>query len=1061
MISRFAVRHPVTVSMIFIATALLGYLSLRELPVDLLPELEAPRIAVLVTSGDRPPEELEDAYAQPIERSLSTLSGVRRVRTVTSTGRVLAAIEYEWGEDMDFAQIEVEKAISSLKSDRDVDSILVRRFDPSTEPILVLSLRERLVEGIERDADALDRLRRLAEDRVAPALELIEGVASAQVAGGRKSEVRVTVERHRLKALGLSFDQLSSLIQQGNAEASGGTVEDAGKVHVIKGLGAFESLEDVASLPLSVSAQGTADGPSRPLRLDEIASVEWLDAPVRGLVTIDGEEGVSLSIYKESGENTVAVSDRVRAAVDELGGELRGADLQVVTDQAGFIRDAIDQVQWAALAGILLAVLVLFAFLRSGMAVLLVALAIPLSIVATFALMAFAGLTLNLMTLGGLALGAGMLIDNAIVVLEAIFRRMEEGADPFTAAEEGASEVAGAIVAATLTTCVVFLPVTFLHGVAAELFTDLAFTVAFSLLCSLAVALLLIPMAAARMFQGRVGRRRSEQAVPVPSAYERLLAGLLKRPMTVVFGAVLVVVAAASLVPRIGLDFLPTSDPGEITARVLLPEGTRVTVTEQAVRSIEASVRSAAPGVIETSLAELGEAVREEVALTDEIPAENRGVLRLKLVPSESRRTSTEEIERLLDEAASSLEGVSLRLEPADPVLGRLFERGPPLRVELRGQDLLAIERGCEAVAAALEDLPELFNVRSSFEDRRAEIRLELDRTVAAGLGFTPEGIAGQLRQRLGAEAATSFRRDDEDRDVVVSAPAYSLRRLPELVLDAGTGDPVRLGDLAQLNIVSSPTRIERSLGSRFGVITAQAAEGRTLGEASLAIDQALAGVQLPPGVRAVVTGAESVRRASFQELFFAVVLAIVLVYMVMASLFESVVHPFTILFTLPTAGAGVVLGLWITDTPFSVPALLGAVMLAGIAVNNGILLVDLTGRLRAEGLPRREALARAAGMRLRPILMTSLTTVLAMLPLSLGADFYALLPWTRGWGEGAELRVPMAVTVIGGLAASTLLTLFLVPAVYDLLDRLRPMGRQTGGPAGRQAGGPAGRRDS
>ena len=1046
MIPRFAVRHPVTVAMIFIAASLLGVLSLRELPVDLLPELDAPRIAVLVRSGDRPPEELEDAYAQLMERSLSTLSGVRRVRTVTSTGRVLAAVEYDWGEDMDFAQVDVEKAISGLKTDRDVDSVLVRRFDPSAEPVLVLALRPLRVEGVPDDPAALDRLRRLAEDRVAPALELIEGVASAQVAGGRKREVRVTVERHRLKALGLSFDQVVSLLQQGNAEASGGTVEDSGKVHVIKGLGAFESLEDVASLPLSVvSREGSGGGPSRPMRLDEIAAVEWADAPVRGLVTIDGEEGASLSIYKEAGENTVAVSDRVREAIASLSGELREAELEVVTDQAGFIRDAIRQVQWAALAGILLAVLVLFAFLRSTAAVLLVALAIPISIVATFALMSAAGLTLNLMTLGGLALGAGMLIDNAIVVLEATFRRLEEGREPFAAAEEGASEVAGAIVAATLTTCVVFLPVSFLHGVAAELFTDLAFTVAFSLLCSLAVALLLIPAAAARLFGARAAGRAAEAGPRRHSTYEGLLDRILKRPATVVVVVLLLVAGSAGLVKRVGLDFLPTSDPGAITARLLLPEGTRVTVTEQAARAIEASVRASAPGVIVTALSELGEAVREEVALTDEIPAENRGVLRWKLAPRESRALSTEQVERLLDEAASQLEGVALKLEPADPVMGRLFERGPPLQVDVRGQDLATLERGSASVAAALRELPELFNVRSSFEDRRAEVRLELDRTVAAGLGLTPDGIARQLRQRLGAEAATSFRRDDEDREVVVSAPDYSLRRLPEMILDAGTGDPVRLGDLAELKIVSSPTRIERSLGSRFGVVTAQPAEGVTLGAASAAIEQALRSVELPSGLRTELAGAEQVRRSSFRELGFAVVLAIVLVYMVMASLFESVVHPFTILFTLPTAGVGVVLGLWLTGTPFSVPALLGAVMLAGIAVNNGILLVDLAGRLRREGLPRREALARAGGQRLRPILMTSLTTVLAMVPLAMGSEVYALLPWTRGWGEGAELRAPMAIAVIGGLAASTLLTLFLVPAVYDLLDRLRPKSRREG----------------
>lgn len=1046
MVSRFAVRHPVSVAMIFIAAALLGTLSLRELPVDLLPELDAPRIAVLVKSGDRPPRELEDAYARLLERSLSTLSGVRRVRTVTSTGRVLAAVEYQWGEDMDFAQVDVEKAISGLKTDRDVDSVLVRRFDPSAEPILVLALRPRLPEGRERDPATLDRLRRLAEDRIAPALELVEGVASAQVAGGRVREVRVTVERHRLQALGLGFDQVVSLLQQGNAEASGGTVEDSGKVHVIKGLGAFESLEDVGSLPLSVTAREGSGGPSRPMRLDEIAKVEWADAPVRGLVTIDGEEGASLSIYKESGENTVAVSDRVREAVAQLTEELREAELELVTDQAGFIRDAIRQVQWAALAGVVLAVLVLLLFLRSGAAVLLVALAIPLSIVATFALMAAADLTLNLMTLGGLALGAGMLIDNAIVVLEAIFRRLEEGSEPHRAAEEGASEVAGAIVAATLTTCVVFLPVSFLHGVAAELFTDLAFTVAFSLLCSLAVALLLIPTAAARLFRGAPAGRTAPAGAPSRSRYERLLGALLKRPATVALVVLLLVAGSAALVPRVGLDFLPTSDPGTITARLLLPEGSRVTVTEQAARAIEDSVRASVPGVVETALAELGEAVREEVALTDEIPAENRGVLRWRLAPREARALGTEQVERLMDEAASRLEGVALKLEPADPVLGRLFERGPPLQVEVRGQDLDTIERGSAAVAAALRGLPELFNVRNSFEDRRAEVRLELDRTIAAGLGLTPDDIARQLRRRLGAEAATSFRSDDEERAVVVSAPDFSLRRLPEMVLDAGTGDPVRLGDLARVRIVSSPTRIERSLGSRFGVVTAQPAEGVPLGRASGAIERALEALELPSGLRTVQVGAEQVRRASFDELLFAVLLAIVLVYMVMASLFESVVHPLTILFTLPTAAVGVVLGLWLTGTPFSVPALLGAVMLAGIAVNNGILLVDLTGRLRQEGLGRREALARAGGLRLRPILMTSLTTVLAMLPLAVGAEVYSLLPWTRGWGEGAELRAPMAIAVIGGLAASTLLTLFLVPAAYDLLDRLRPQGRREGG---------------
>ncbi|MEM7244629.1 MAG: efflux RND transporter permease subunit [Acidobacteriota bacterium] len=1026
MIPRFAVSHPVTVLMIFAAAALLGYLSLRELPVDLLPELQAPRIAVLVRAGDRPPEELEDRYAEYLEAQLSTLPDVRSVRTTCATGRVLVTIEQDWDTEMDFALLQVEKRVSILRTDRDVDSVTVSRFDPSDEPVVVLALS--LKGDAEDELVELDRLRLLAEDRVARILETVEGVASVQVAGGRQARVGVVAERHRLRALGLSFDGLRGNISAGNAEASGGTVEDGGKVHVIKGLGRFHAIEDIAGLPV----QGSGDG-SKPRRLDEVATVEWESAPLSGLVTVDGKEGLSLSIFKEADANTVAVSDAVTAAVAEIAPQLTDANLQVVTDQATFIREAITQVQWAALAGIVLAIFVLLVFLRRLVAVVLVALAIPLSVVTTLALMGLADLSLNLMTLGGLALGAGMLIDNAIVVLEAIVARLEGGSSPREAAIEGASEVAAAIFAATLTTCVVFVPVAFLEGLAAELFTDLAFTVAFSLIASLGVALLLLPMAAARFFKARGGRTGG--AGRGASTFR----GLLRRPFLIVLVTGVLLFFGWQRAQRLGLDFLPTADPGLVVVELLLPEGHRVTVTREAARVLEDALTQSVGSAVATTLAELGESVREEIALTDEVPSQNRGLLRIRLVPREERNVTTEQVIGLLEKAAESVEGLSIRFRPTDPVLSRLLDRGPPIAFELRGQELDALEEGCRRLSEELAKQESVFNVRHGFEDRRAELRLQVDRIMAAGLGLTPDQLGERLRQRLGDQAVTDFRDKGELRNVVLRAPRLDLDGLSNIVLDTPSGEPVRLRDIARLEVVTAPTQVERRPGTRTARVTAQVLPGESLGGASAEAYERLTAVPLPPGLQLEQVGAEKERAESFRQLLFAVALAIALVYMVLASLFESLVHPFTILFTLPTAGLGVIAALDLAQTPFSVPALLGAVMLAGIAVNNGILLVDLTGQLRRRGLSRLDAVVAASSARLRPILMTSLTTVLAMLPLALPAEVLSQVPGLALGGEGSELRAPMALTVIGGLLASTVLTLVLVPAVYLLLDRLRP----------------------
>lgn len=1020
MIPRFAVRHPVTVAMLFLAGTLLGILSLRRLPVDLLPDLDAPKVAVLLRSGDRPPEELEDRYARQLETALATLPEVTSVRSVTSTGRVLVIVELDWDADMDRALLDVQATATRLSTDRDVDSVVVRRFDPSSEPVMVLALRARDDEGEE----GLDPLRRLAEDRVARALERLPGVALAQVAGGRRREAVVRFDPDRLEELGLDAERLALLIQQSNVEASGGTVEDRGRVHVIKGLGKLRDLEELASIPVAPARAG--DATSQPLHLDDVASVAWENAPVRGLVTIDGREGVSISVFKEAGENTIAVSDAVREALGGIGDDLGGRPITIVRDQADAVRRSIDDVEIAAIVGGLLSVLVLLFFLRSARALLLVALSIPVSIVLIFPVMQALGLSLNVMTLGGIALGTGIVIDNAIVVLEAIFRRLEAGEDPFEAAERGASEVGAAILAATLTLCVVFLPVVFLRGIAAEIFSDLALSVVIQLACSWAVAMLLMPSIAARLFRkGHVlswgGGERLD------ASYERLVRGSLRRPLLVLGAAAASVAVAVALAPRVGAEFMPAADTGEVTAHVVLPEGSRAEITRQAAARLEDAVRSAFPGAVEVAHAEIGEAVREDLVLTEQVPAESRGILRIQL--ARERKVTTAQIERALESAARAVPGLGLRLEPADAVLSRLAQSGPPVRVEIRGQDLVAIERTTGDVARELARLPALFNVRSSFDERRAEMRIVLDRAVVAGLGLSPDDVARQLRRQLANESVTTFRPDGEDRDIVVRGGERSAANLRDTVLETSGGRRVRLAEIATVTVESAPVRIERSRGARLGVVTAHVAETSDLGAAAASVESSLRGMRLAPGLRAAITGAEQSRRASFGELGLAVILAIALVYMVMASLFESIVHPFTILLTLPTAGVGVVLALLLTSTPLSVPALIGIVMLAGIAVSNGILLVDVARRLREEGVPRQEAAARAGRLRLRAILMTSVTTVLGMLPLAWG-------------GEGAQVQAPLAIAVMGGLTSSTLLTLFVIPAAFDMLERLRHPGR-------------------
>lgn len=1045
-IANLAVRFPVTVAMVFAGVLLLGWISLDQLGIDLLPDISSPKVVVVLESGNRPPREMEDVFGEQVESRLSTISGVSRVSSVSRVGSIMVTVEFYWDTDMDFALLEVQKNIGYLQADREVDRLSIRRFDPQAAPVLRVGMFP-ADGGGEGGAD-LDELRRLAEDYVRPALERLRGVAAVRISGGREREVVVETDEFQLDAFGITVDDVVARIEQANIDTSGGTLEEDGRIYVVKGVGRFTDLDQLRGLtvayldrskaPSDLASTDAAFDPLKvPVPLSRVARVYYGDKEVRNLVRINGVEGVGLSVHKEGGSNTVTVSGDVRETLGTLSRSLPGVGFEVVRDQARFISGSIREVEEQALIGALLAIVILFLFLRSFGATLVISLAIPLSIIATFVLMYFAGLSLNIMTLGGLALGVGLLVDNAIVVIENIFRHLQAGKGRIEAAIEGAGEVGGAIFASTLTTCVVFLPVVFIGDITGELLKEQAFTVTISLLCSLVVAMVLIPMLASRMLKQKRGT--AVTAVGEHIVRSRAYQGLLRRALGHKALVVLVTLAlgllAAEGFRRCGTEFLPRADQGEFGIRLVLPEGTLVERTAAVSGFVEELLLANFGGEIAAVYSDIGKRRLEDELLTEEVWDENTALVLVSLEPFGERELHTSAMINAIDPVLRGIPGLEATYTLGETALQQTIGSGDaPVSIEVRGQDVDRLQEISGQVAALLEEMGAagkgIYNVRTSFQGGREELAIHVDRLTAASLGLDVTTVTRLVKRKLYGEEISIFRAEDEDRDIAIRHPMTGLDGLLSLEIENPTGTRVLLRDIATVRSESGPREILRRGQSRAGLVQADLAEGVTLSEVSGEIEERLEAMNVPRGYRFVVGGEELRRRESFAKLRFAMLLALLLVYMVMASQFESLLHPFTIMLTIPMAGVGVAAVFFFAGLPLSVMAFIGMIILAGIAVNDGIILVDYVGILRRRGMKRREALLAAGQARLRPIMMTSSTTILALLPLSLG------------FGEGAELRAPLAYAIIGGLVTSTILTLLVLPVAYDLIDRLRPSGR-------------------
>ncbi len=1016
----FSTRYPVTVAMATLAVVLLGWISLERLGVDLLPDLQTPVVTVDLWSPGKSPREMEERYARRLEGDISTVSKVRRVHSVSRSGQAVVVAEFSWDADMDFALLDVQKKVGRYASDTEVTTLDVTREDPQALPVLRAAVSS--VDVVD-----LDALLGTVETVIKPKLEGLDGVASAEIEGGAEKEVRIILDAYLLEAYGLTPQTIVSRVQAANTDVSGGTLKDGQRAYLVKGMGRLEDVEGVRTLVVGerrgVDAGGQPDptAPRVPVTVGDVARVELRFQERETMVRLDGPECIGLAIYREAGANTVSVVGSVFEMLRELERDLPDIRFAVVENQARFVEQAVEEVEESAIYGALLAVGVLLLALRNWTATLVIGLAIPISVLATFTLMYFEGLTLNVMTLGGLALGAGMLVDNAIVVIENIYRHLETGVDARTASARGAGEVGVAILASTLTTVSVFLPIVYLQGLAGELFKEQAWTVAFSLVSSLGVAMATVPMLASRVLRripAGESRVRSER-------FGRFLEGALRRKGVVALVTLGTLGGAVYLSRAIQTEFIPREDQGMFQVELALPEGTRLEATDRVALRVAAIIEEVCDPDAEHIYVRVG-VDPARLSSAGEPTGPNRATISTLLVQDPTRRR-VGELVAMLDAPLRDIPDMKVNyLLHKTALEGVMGDSETPVQVEVSGENLDLLRELTGDVKARIEALPTVYNVRTSFQDGQPEVDLVLRDDVAAAFGLTAQSIVRDLERRLSGEVAGELSKDQRARTIRVGFEDVDLWELKTIRIDGADGALLTLADVADLQIVEGPREILRDGQRRVGHITGYLVEGAVLSEATDQISRALQDMILPYGYRVTIGGEERERAESFGSLKFALLLSVVLVYMVMASLFESLLHPFTVMFTVPLAGIGVVLAFWGLGEPFSVMAFIGMIMLGGIAVNDAIILVDRINQVRQGASDLRAAVLQAAQDRLRPILMTSITTILALLPMAFGA------------GEGARLRAPMAIAVIGGLVTSTLMTLIVIPVVYETIDRLR-----------------------
>ncbi len=1025
-IARFAVKYPVTVLMLVLGILLLGFISFGKLGTDLFPDLNTPKIYIELKAGEKPPEEIEKNYVDQIESLAMRQSDVVQVSSVSRGGTAVITVEYGWNRDMDEAFLDLQKELNSFSQNSDLEDFTISQYDPNAAPVMIVGLKNDRIEN-------MDELRKVAENYIRNELVRIEGVADVKIVGKEESEVVIQTNKYLLESFGLTSDGIAAQIMNYNRNVSGGSIVDMGTKYVVKGVSVLENLDDLqniivgfrqsssdASSAAASMGQGVSQGERVPVYLRDVARIEFANKDPENIVTINGERCIGLSIYKEPKFNTVDAVESLDKAFEDLGRALPGYEFIKILDQGKYINNAIGEVKNTLIIGIILAVVILYVFLRRIGTTLVISIAIPISIIATFNLMYFSNLTLNIMTLGGLALGAGMLVDNAIVVLENITRNREEGMPLLDAVITGTGQVGGAITASTVTTIVVFLPIVYLHGASGELFRDQAWTVAFALLSSLFVAMLVIPMLVSTLFPEKGGKKISASALQF-NWYKGFLGKALEKRNLVIILSVVIVTLTGLLIPRLGSEFMPKSESAEFTVSLKLQEGTSLERTNSTAIKTEGIIKDILGEKVRLIYTQSGEDNTSTLSQSPDISGENTASL--KVILADEYASETESAISRVESYLKGVPGIEASFTREESALqSALGTSGSPFTLEISGKDYNELERILEESKTILEQNKGLYNITTSMDEGTPEVEVAIDRFKTSYYNVTVESVTNQIRSYLEGASAGTFEKDGELKDITIKLGDISLHQLSDLIISAGNVK-VPLSELALISTISSPREITRRNQSRTCYVYAMTRPGQPFDRIIREAESSLASVALPVDYKMEFTGEELKRKESMSNLTFALVLSLILVFMVLAAQFESIIQPFVIMLTIPLAGIGTVLTFLLLGKPLNMMAYIGIIMLAGIAVNSAIILVDRINQLRESGIGKRDAIILAGSQRIRPILMTSITTILALLPLTIGL------------GESASLRSPMALAVIGGLVSSTLLTLIVIPCVYWKFD--------------------------
>jgi len=1022
----FAVNYPVSICMIILGILLLGIISFRKLSIDLLPGITAPRIFVELRAGERPPEEMEKQFVEGIESQVIRLTGVTQVYSTCMVGRARVKVEYNWGTDMDEAFLDLQKALSMYGQNSDIQDFVITQHDPNAMPVMLIAM-------VNPEITDMNELRKTGETHIRNELIRLEGIADVILTGTEEKEILIDTDPYRLRAYGLTTDNLVQQIMSMNRSVSGGNIVEMGKRYTIKGTSLLENENDVNNLILTYRQSGQSVAPSAgsppasvvpatgervPVFLRDVARVSFTNKDPGNIVRVNGKRCVGLAIYKETSYNTVKAVGQLNKSFESLKKALPGYEFITVQNQGSYISNAVRELRNTALIGALFSIIILYIFLRRTGLTLIISFVLPVSIVATFTLMYFNGLTLNIMTLGGLALGAGMLVDNAIVIVENIFRNLELGHSVREASIKGTHEVGGAIISSTITTVVVFLPVVYLHGASGTLFKDQAWTVAFSQVASLFIAILVIPMLFHWMYADKP-RVTSTDALQF-KWYTGFLSGILNHRKAVILFAAIIIGITVLILPRVGNEFIPQSGTGDFSLDIKLSEGTQLERTEGLVKNLESMLNQILGDKADIIYSQIGPS-ESSGAEKSVFLNENTATIKIRLNPSAIPQS--ESLLARIGSLSDSIPDAEISLVRNETSLkSTLGTDESPLEVEVTGRDIKVLDTITMRIKQQLTGLPGIFNLKTSIEQGAPEMDVIIDRYMATMYGLTAESITTQLKDLLTGRNAGKFDNAGELNDITIKLPELSMSEFNAIILKSGNRD-VPLYEVARFERSVSPKQLLRVNQRRIGTVTGDIDRTLAFDKVIGRVREKIDALNIPGEYQILVTGEEAKRKEAMSSLGFALLLSVILVYMVMASQFESLVHPFTVLLTIPLAGAGSVWAFFMLGQSLNIMAYIGIIMLGGIAVNNSILLVDAINQFREKGLPLRDAILKAGQNRIRPILMTSLSSILGLLPLTLGI------------GESASLRSPMAIALISGLLASTVMSLIVIPCVYYVFD--------------------------